>query len=167
MSLQLPKSFAGFSLFVDGIGYAGKVVEAKPPALKIKTEDLEAGGLSGTVTLDMGYLEKLEFSATVAEFTPELHTVLGKPNLLYSLRAAQGEGGNFEAVVYQMRGPLNELETDAFKRGGQTAIKLAGVVRAFKLSIGGREVWNVDIEAGTRIIGGVDQMAGLRSALGY
>lgn len=164
---QLPKSFAGFSLFVDGIGYAGKVTEGKPPALKIKTADFEGGGLSGVVTLDMGQVEKLEFTATVAEFNPELHTVLGKPDLQYSLRAAQGEGGNFEAVVYQMRGPLNELEADAFKRGTQTAIKLAGVARALKLSIGGRELWNIDVERGTRVIGGVDQMAGLRKALGY
>lgn len=162
----LPKTLANFTLYVDGIGYAGKVTEGKPPAIKIKTDDFEAGGLSGVVTLDMGQVEKFDTTFTVAEFNPELYSVLGKPDLLYTLRGAQGEANAFEAVIYQMRGPLNTLEPDAMKRGAQGAIKLTGNPRAIKVTIGSREVANIDIEANTRVIGGVDQMAGIRQALG-
>lgn len=163
---NLPKPLANFTLYVDGIGYAGKVTEGKPPAIKIKEQDFEAGGLSGVVTLDMGQVEKLDTTFTVAEFNPELYSALGKPDLLYTLRGAQGEAGNFEAIIYQMRGPLNAVEADAMKRGGQGAIKLSGTARAIKITIGSREVVNIDVEANTRVIGGVDQMAGIRQALG-
>lgn len=164
--MALPKTLKNFTLYVDGVGYAGKVTEGAPPKVTIQTEDFEAGGLSGVAVLDMGAVEKLETSFTVAEFNPELYALLGKRDVLFTLRGAQGETGTEEPVIYQMRGVLNQIEPEAFKRKAQGAIKVMAHPAALKITIGSREVVNIDIEANTRVIGGVDQMAGIRTALG-
>jgi hypothetical protein len=50
----LPRVLKNYVAYLDGYGYAGKVPELKPPQIKIKTTDYEAGGMAGTAEVDMG-----------------------------------------------------------------------------------------------------------------
>lgn len=162
---QLPKTLKNYTYYADGVGYAGRITEGKPPTLAIKTEDFEGGGLGGPVALDMGQMEKMESEISIGEYNPELHALIGKADVLHTLRGAQGDDAQTEAVIYQMRGPIMSIEPEAFGKGAK-GIKVKIVPRMLKVSIGGREIVHIDLERNIRAIGGVDQMAGIRQALG-
>lgn len=163
---KLPKILRNYTAYVDGVGYAGVVTECKPPNLTIKTEDFEAGGLAGPVPIDMGQIDKMESEITLAEHNPEVMALLGKDGVLWTLRGAQGEGtGNAEAVIYSMRGMVQAIEPEALGKGMKT-VKVKLLPRMVKVTIAGREVIHVDTVANIRAIGGVDQMAAIRTALG-
>ena len=64
------------NLFVDGQGFMGRVDEFELPKLTIKTEEFRAGGMDGTVELDMGQ-EKMEATLTMSGIDRELVKLWG------------------------------------------------------------------------------------------
>ena len=46
---MLPKILKNFNVFVDGLGYAGRVEEITLPKLTIKTEEYQGAGMSAPV----------------------------------------------------------------------------------------------------------------------
>lgn len=162
-----PKTLKNFLLYVDGVGYGGKIVEGTPPKLTIKTEEYGAGGLAAPIAIDTGVVEKLEFEATVGEYNPTLMSLLGVDNKGFTLRGAQAEGGeSAEAVVYTMRGRMDEIDAGGWKHAqGKTECKIKFALVYLKVTIGGTTVVEIDPLGMIRAIGGTDQMASIRDAL--
>ncbi|WP_341822293.1 phage major tail tube protein [Wolbachia endosymbiont (group A) of Clivina fossor] len=167
---MLPKILKNFNVFVDGRGYAGKIDEITLPKLTIKTEEYRAGGMDIPVSIDMG-MEKLEADFTFAEYDKELFRLFG---LIYGNSVAltirgmmQGSGiFGFEGVIINLRGIFREFDFGSWKPAEKATLKCTVAAHYYKLTIGARELIEIDAENMIRKINGVDQMALLQTVLG-
>ncbi len=74
--------------------------------------------------------------------------------------------GNAEAYVSTMGGRFTVTNFGDLKPGGDTPLKLTLEVDYFRMVLDGDVLFEIDVEAGKRIIGGVDQLAEIRAAMG-
>ena len=157
------------NLFVDGRGYAGKVMEFTLPKLTVKTEEYRAGGMDAPVELDMG-MEKLECDFSLDSIDAETLKLWGlaegtKPPLTFR-GALQDKDGTVRAVVVRTRGQIKEVDWGSWKPGEKATLKFMAAVDYYKLELGGVTIHEIDIENMIRIVNGVDQVAARRDALG-
>ncbi len=120
------------------------------------------------VEIDMG-MEKLEAEITFAEYDAELFRLFGLVNgnsVSVTLRGAMQAGGEAEPVVVSLRGSFRELDSGNWKAGDKSTLKCMMAVRYYRLNINGNDVIEIDAENMIRIIGGEDQMASIRQAIG-
>ncbi|TAN61088.1 MAG: phage major tail tube protein [Magnetospirillum sp.] len=163
----LPKILKNHVAYIDGFGYAGKAPELKLPQIKLKTTDYEAGGMAGPVEVDMGVIEKMEAEVTFAEYNVMAMKQLGNPNASVTFRGAQeGDTGEAEAVIVTMRGLFKEIDPGSWKPGDKSTVKFTVALKYLKVTVGSEEIYEIDCENMIRRIGGKDQMAGIRRALG-
>jgi P2 family phage contractile tail tube protein len=167
--MALPKILRNFSLYVDGIGYAGRVTEATPPTLSVQTEEFRAGGMDAPAEIDMG-LEAMELAFTLAEYDP---AVLRKFGLLdqsavqVALRGAMVDNGtDATPIVINGTGHFKEFDPGNFTAGEATEASFTMGLRYYRLTIDGNVLHEVDVVNMTRIINGVDQLASIRTAIG-
>ena len=165
---MVPKILKNFALFVDGRGYAGRCDEVTPPKLTTKLEEHRAGGMDAPVELDMG-MEKMNMEVTLSEFDAEVIKLFGlttgavKP---LTLRGAMEGDDAVVPIVINVRGTLKELDLGTWKPGQKTVKKFSIACRYFKYTQDGQELIEIDVENMIRKIGGVDQLAAQRKALG-
>ena len=97
-------------------------------------------------------------------------TLLKKPGLQqrFVLRpAAAGEvGDGADTIIATVGGLITTAETGDLKPGTDTALKLMMDVRYYRLEINGEQIVEIDLVNGKRVIGGVDQLADIRRAMG-
>ncbi|MEH6522303.1 phage major tail tube protein [Sulfitobacter sp.] len=164
--MQYPRKIRNFSAFIDGVGYSGKVTEGSLPELKIKTEAHRGGGMDGSVAQDMG-MEALQAAITLAEWPPELIKMFGTRQRMTFRPTAMGEDDfSADAYVSTMGGRFTVANFSDLKPGGDTPLKLTLEVDYFRMVLDGDVLFEIDVEAGKRIIGGVDQLAEIRAAMG-
>jgi len=165
---MIPKILKNFNAFVDGRGYAGRVDEITLPKLTVKTDEHRAGGMDVPVEIDMG-MEKLEADLTFAEYDAELFRLFGLVDgnsVSVTLRGAMQAGGEAEPIVVTLRGSFRELDSGNWKAGDKATLKCMMAIRYYRFNISGVDVIEIDAENMIRIIGGVDQMASIRQAIG-
>lgn len=167
MARQLPKSLKGFTAYVDGVGYLGRLSGGKLPVIKIKTESYRDGGMDSEDDLDFG-TEKMEAGLTFSELDRNMLTMVGRRDVPIVLRGSQeGEDGESEAIIGTMRGLVTEADPGEWKAGEpKTEAKLNMTPNYYRLMIGGDEVYEIDVQAGVRRVGGTDQLADRRANLG-
>lgn len=170
MAIQLPRVLKNLNLFLDGTGYAGRVDEVTLPKLTIKTEEHRAGGMDLPVALDMG-MEKLEITMVLSDFEPEVFASFGlldsegKPITVRGAFQAQGSA-DVLAVAISMRGGWKELDAGKWKAGDKSTLTVTGALSYYKLEAGGTELVEIDAINMVRRIGGADQLAAVRDAIG-
>ena len=167
--MALPKTLRNFSLYVDGIGYAGRVTEANLPSLSIQTEDFRGGGMDAPAQIDMG-MEALELSFTLAEYDPAVlrqFGLLDQNAVQVAIRGALVDNGTAAtAIVCNATGHFKEFDPGSFTAGEITEAEFTMGLRYYKLTVDGSVVHEVDVENMTRIINGADQLASIRAAIG-
>jgi P2 family phage contractile tail tube protein len=167
--IQYPRVLKNMNLFVDGRGYAGRVDEIEMPKLTLKTEEHRAGGMDVPVEIDLG-MEKLEASLTLSDYDQEVFRLFGlldRQDTPVTIRGAiQRQGENAQAVAVSLRGGWKEIDSGTWKPGDKSTLKISVAVNYFKLTIAGEEVVEVDAKNLVRRVGGVDQMAEIRNAIG-
>ena len=164
--MALPRIIKNFNAFLDGVSYFGLVEEGKLPAVKIQTEAHRGAGMDGPVGLDMG-TEGLSAELTFSEWVPTVIKKLGRQERLV-LRPAMANPSDFGAttVIASMSGLITANEPDALKPGTGSKMKVMMDVRAYQLEIDGETVIDIDLVNAVRRIGGVDQLAEIRRAMG-
>lgn len=165
--MALPKTIRNFNVFVDGFSYFGLVLEAKLPQPKIQTEAHRGSGMDGPVGLDVG-MEALSAEVNFAEHRAELMSMLGSTGKKLVLRPAQvaPDGLDTDTIIASIGGLITQSETGNLKPGANSPLKLMWDVRYYRLEINGVEIFEIDFVAGIRRINGVDQLAGIRRAMG-
>ena len=157
------------ALFIDGRGYAGNVEELTLPKLSMKTEEFRAGGMDAPIDIEMG-MEKLESEFTLTRFDKEVLKLFGlapSKQIPFTIRGAVvSDDGTQTAVIVNLQGNIKEMDYGSWKPGDKSTLKLAISVRYYKLTHGQDIVHEIDIPNMVRIIGGVDQLAKTRNALG-
>ncbi len=164
--MALPKIIRNFNAFVDGVSYFGLCTEAKLPWPKIQTEAHRGAGMDGPVGIDMG-MEALSAEATFAEWNPTLLKTVGTNRRVVFRPAAQAEGSDTaDTIIATIGGLITSNEGSDLKPGTGSPLKLMWDVRQYRLEINNEVCWDIDLVAGKRIVGGTDQLAALRQAMG-
>ena len=166
---MLPRHLKNFNLFVNGVGYAGKVTGVTLPTIKIKTEDHRAGGMDAPVGIDMG-MEKLAGKFTLSDYDPATAKLLGAltantPIVMRGAIQAQGEAAALPVVV-KMTAALTSREVGELKSGDVVPVNFEYECNAYTEIIAGETVIDIDVVNMKRVINGVDQMQSIRTALG-
>lgn len=165
---QIPRVLKNFSLFVDGRGLAGLIDTLTLPTLTVKMEEFRGGGMDAPVELDMG-MEKLEGSFVLAEYNPDIVSLFGlaSANTQLTARGAlRRDGEDAVPAIVNMTGSVKELDPGDWKAGDMTTGTFNYTLRYFKLTVGGRELVEIDKVNMVRRINGVDQLETIRQAIG-
>lgn len=164
--MPYPRQIRNFNAFVDGVSYFGLAVEGKLPDPKINTQAYRGAGMEGPVGVDMG-LEAMTTELTFHEWSPAILTQLGRVGRLVLRPAAMGEDSfEADAIIATIGGLFRAAEFGGLKPGEAASLKLTCDVRQFRLEHNDLVVFDIDLEAGKRVVGGVDQTASLRRAMG-
>lgn len=162
----LPRIPKNLNLFVDGVGKAGFIDTLNFPELALTVAEHRAGGMDAPVEYDMG-MEKLDLGFTLSEPNEQTLSVLGKPNIRYVARSAiQRPGEQAEALIINMTGMLKQANMGEQTPGEKQTLELMANLIYYRLQVNGQTVIEIDIPNMVRIIGGEDQLASQRAALG-
>lgn len=157
------------ALFIDGRGYAGNVEELTLPKLSMKTEEFRAGGMDAPIDIEMG-MEKLESEFTLTRFDKEVLKLFGlapgNQTPMTIRGAVASDNGTQTQVIVNLQGNIKEMDFGSWKSGDKATLKLSISIRYYKLTHGQDIVHEIDIPNMVRNIGGVDQLAKTRIALG-
>lgn len=158
-----------FVIWADGFGKLGEGENAKLPTMEIKSEDFRGGGMDVALKMDLG-MEPLSFEFKLSSFDPQVYSLFGLypgNEKQYTVRGslAHSTGDAFPAIA-AMRGNMHKTEADEFEPGGKPMHAFRIELDYYKLTIGERLVYEIDILNGRRIIDGVDQLRTDRINLG-
>ena len=168
--MSLPRKLKNFVLFNDGNAYIGEVPEVTLPKLTRKMEDYRAGGMNGSVKLDMG-MEGLAMEWTAAGFIRTMLNQWGEPTagglLLRFAGALQADDvATVVPVEVVVRGRHEEIDFGNAKAGEKTEIKVKTTLSYFKLTMDGQDVIEIDLINMVEVVNGMDRLAQVRAALG-
>ena len=136
---MLPQILQDFNVFVDGIGYAGRLSEFVSPKITKKVVEIFNSGMSAPVEQPVGY-EKLAGEMTFSEITPALAKLIAKngandvPLRLVGDYVDPNDAGKKIQTEVVLTGFLKEIDTGTFKRGDQTAAKYSWSGAYYKLT---------------------------------
>ena len=165
---MLPRVLKGFTAYVDGRGYIGMVETVKLPDLNVKTEAYRGAGMDAPIDLDMG-MEALDCTMTLADYDPDLIKLYGlfQANTPIVLRGAiQRQGEAAVPVVIRLQGGVKSINRDDWTQGNKGNMQVAFNCNRYKEEQGDETLVDIDVLNYKRVIGGVDQLAGMRAALG-
>ncbi len=164
--IDYPRTIRDFVGFVDGVGYAGRGLEAKMPELKLILANHRGGGMDGTKAMDKG-MEPMQSEMTFADWPPELITKFGTYQRLTLRPGARGEDDfTADSYVTSIGGLMTAVNFGDLKPGTDVPLKLNFEVDYFRMVHNEVELFEIDIRAYKRVIGGVDQLAETRRAMG-
>lgn len=167
MLVQYPKTIRNFNSFIDGISYAGRMMEVKLPELNLIIANHRGGGMDGSVGQDMG-MEAMTAEATLAEWSPQCITAFGQRQRMVLRPVAEGEfEPSVDEIICTLGGRWSMTNFADLKSGSDVPMQLKLEVDYFRMTMNGTELFEIDIQAYKRIIGGVDQLASKRAAMGF
>lgn len=164
--MALPRVIKNFNAFVDGVSFFGLCLTGTLPVPKIMTEGHRGAGMDGSVGIDMG-MEAMSASLTFAEHRADLLKQLGKQGR-FVMRAAKGAATDTgaTALIATIGGLIITPETGELKGGTNSTLKLDMDVHYYRLELDGEEIYEIDFVNAIRRVGGVDQLAEIRRAMG-
>lgn len=163
-----PRILQNMSLGIEGVGYAGIVKAVTPPVITRITEDHRAGGMDGTLRMDLGQ-EAMEMTLRFAGTDHELlkHIGLMRQGAPISLRTAnQAEGGEVDSVVYKATGNWSAYDLGELTPGTANETTITAQLSHFEIIDAGEEVLFIDVPNMVCRIRGADMLKDQRDALG-
>lgn len=165
---MIPKVLKNFNLFANDKSYAGKGEDLTLPKLTKKTEEFRAGGLDAPISIDMG-MEEFQASFTLVEYDKDILKQFGLVDgnaVLLTFKGASQDDTNVSPMVVKLRGMYKEIDMGKVTAGEIAKMQCTILGRYYYLEIDGEELIEIDVPNMTRVIGGKDQMAEIRKALG-
>ena len=167
---MLPDTLKDFNLFLNGNNYQGLVPELTLPTLTRTVESYRAGGMDGSVEIDLGQ-EPLEFAWKLSGMRPEAFADYGAPTHAAALLRFAGsyesdETGAGIAVEILVRGRHKEIGLGDAKPGELNQLEFTTAATYFKLTIAGAEALEIDTVGNVFRVNGNDRLAERRARLG-
>lgn len=157
-----------FNLVIDGKGYAGNAEEVNFPEIALKTEELRAAGMDGTIDVTMG-LEKMTMDFTLTTHARDVMALFGvregKQAALTIYSVLESYDGTVKQVKHNVRGKITKMSQGAAKSGEIAKDKYEMTLDYYKHEIAGKVVHEIDVINSVCIIDGADVLADVRSAL--
>ncbi|QII37356.1 phage major tail tube protein [Rouxiella badensis] len=170
--MALPKKLKLMNLFNDANSYQGVVSSITLPKLTRKLENYRGGGMNGSAASDLG----LDDDALSVEWSmggiDELvltqwgsAQVAGVP-LRFAGSYQRDDTGETTAVEIVLRGRHKEIDMGDAKQGEDTETKISTMCSYYKLTIGGKELIEIDTINLIEKVNGVDMLAEHRKNIG-
>jgi len=168
--MALPKQLKDFNLFGDGENWQGQIPELNIPKLARKAEEYRAGGMDGTVEIDLG-MEKIEFEWTAGGLIDAIFDGFGAPTLdanqlRFTGAYMRDDTAETVAVEIIVRGRHREIDPGTAKAGNNNQIGVVTSCSYYKLIVDGEDVIEIDVPGYVFKIRGEDRLAAKRTALG-
>jgi P2 family phage contractile tail tube protein len=149
--------------YIDGDSFLGAIAEFDEPKLAIATDDWRPGGSIGAVKVDKG-VEAMEAGITMGGHEARLFRKFGTSKVdgvrIRLVGAYQADDGSSpEAVEVFIGGRFSEIDPGTSKAGGDTAHKYKVPLVYYRRVVNGVDEIEIDMLAGTFIVGGVDRYA--------
>ncbi|QNM96396.1 phage major tail tube protein [Chitinimonas koreensis] len=168
--MALPNKLKYFDVFTDGNNHGGEVKEITLPKLARKMEDWRAGGMDGSIKVDLGQepLElELTFGGVVRDALSAYAATTHDAVLLRFVGAYQREDvDNYDAIEIEVRGRYQEIDMGTAKAGDENDFKAKLPLSYYRLAINGATVIEIDNINFVHMVDGVDRLAKARKALG-
>jgi len=168
--MATPRVLKNFNVFVNGRSHAGVAEEITLPEVKLKTEDYRAGGMDAPTELDMGMdalTSKFSFTDPDPDSLALVGLAAGNSARVVAKGAFRRDSDNATvSVTAEMVGRIKSVSHGNWKSGDKNANEFEMGVNYYRLTVGGRTVFEIDVENMVRIIDGSDQLAAIRNAIG-
>lgn len=152
----------GQNVFVEGLGFIGKVGDIEPP--KVEFEMAEDGNMSRNV--DTGLLKPMESEIQIYDLNKALFASIGKRlgnTASFVIKASVADGNTENQVYFEMAAQVKSQEWENLKEDGkESGVKLSLSVVRYKLEINGDEQYDIDTDAMICKINGTDHYETLR-----
>jgi P2 family phage contractile tail tube protein len=170
MASQTPRILKNFTAFVNGAGMAGRVDSVELPEIELETEEHRSGGMDAKVEIDMG-MKPMTTKLTISDPDPNVLALVGNSNANSARLVIRGSfvrdsDGSRVAAVAEIGGRFKKGSFGKWEAGSKAPQEYEMTVNYYKLTMGGRDIYEIDVENMLRIIDGVDQLAGIRADLG-
>ncbi|UTW01240.1 phage major tail tube protein [Marinomonas rhizomae] len=156
-------------LSVDGRGEVGLVDEYTPPSLELLTEEFRGGGMDASEDIDMG-MAKMEVTFKMNGYDIEIMKLWGVAQgttvPIVARGALKNDDGVVTTLLHTMSARVTKMEQETWKAGEKSGVVITASLPYFKVTHGSTVVIEIDVKGSKRIINGVDQLAGMRTALG-
>ena len=167
----IPATLQGFTVFVDGTGYVGRITRGTPPKLTKSLLEHRAG-MPAPINLFRGY-EVMEADFTIREFNADIARQMGVTDMsgegslqLRMVGAQLYPDGRAEPVEWVIGGQFSEVDPGEIDAADpQTELKFMVTCARVKLTIDNAVIWDIDIPQSRVEINGTDQWSGIRSIL--
>ena len=168
--MALPRKLKNMNLFDEGESFHGQVDEVVLPKLTRKMEEFRAGGMNGSVEIDLGQeLMTTEVTcggimeAVLKQFGAQKVDAVG---LRFAGSYQREDTGLEEQVEVVMRGRWKEIDMGSAKTGDDTKHKHMASLSYYRLTVAGQELIEIDVLGMVERINGVDLMAERRKNIG-
>lgn len=168
--MATPRILKNFNVFVNGRGQAGVAKTIKLPEISLKTEGFRGGGMDAETEVDMG-MDAMTATYTFADPDPENFKLVGLATGNSVRTTARGSfvrdsDATRVAVVVEMGGRFKKMSMGDWEAGKASDQEFEHTLNYYRLNVGGEDVIEIDVINCKRIIGGVDQLAGIRADIG-
>jgi P2 family phage contractile tail tube protein len=158
-----------FIIWADGFGKLGEGENCKLPSMEINSEEFRGGGMDTPIKVDLG-TNALTLEFKLSSFDPQVYTLWGLypgQEKQYTMRGslAHLDGSPFAAIA-ACRGNLHKVDSDNLEPAKKIMHTFTCELNYYKLTIGERLIYEIDVENGRRIVNGVDQLRTDRVAMG-
>ena len=170
--MALPFKLKNMNLFNDANSYQGQTGEVTLPKLGRKFEKWRGGGMNGSVDIDLGLEDSItEMTWKLGGIDP---LVLGQwgastvsaVQLRFAGAYQADDTAEVKAVEVVVRGRHQEIDMGNAKPGDNTEKTIKTIWSYYKLTIDGKEIYEIDIPNFVEKVNGVDIMEKQRKALG-
>lgn len=168
--MGLPKTLKDMMVFNEGQNYMGQVGTVSLPTLTRTLESWRGAGMDIAAKVDVGGAElemEFTFGGPMRDILRQYGAVgLGAVYMRFAGAYQADDTGDMAAVEVIVRGRHEEIELGEASLGELSEFKTKFVPSYFKLLWNGTTEIEIDIPAGTFIVGGVDRRAAIRAAIG-
>jgi len=170
--MALPKKLKLMNLFNDANSYQGVVSSITLPKLTRKLENYRGGGMNGSAQVDLGLDDDaLSVEWAMGGIDERVLSQWGSAKIAgVPLRFAgsyqSDDTGETVAVEIAMRGRHKEIDFGDAKQGEDTETKISTVCTYYKLTMGGKDLIEVDTVNLIEKVNGVDVLAEHRKNIG-
>lgn len=165
--MAIPRILKNWQAFVNGVGYAGLLPKFEAPEVSRKMEAHRAGGMDGEFEMDMG-MEAMTAKLTMDEPIADIISAFADGGGRVQVRGSfvRDNDGSRVAVVQEIGGRWKKINLGDWEAGSKAPIEEEVAVDYYRVNIGGTDVIEIDVVNMIRIIGGVDELEGLRADIG-
>lgn len=160
------------NIYLDGTGLLGQVEEVNLPEVKYMDSEHKVLGLIGSPEFFAG-LDKMEMKLKLNSLYSDVLAKMADPFKVYPLQLRghlmnydiTGNTGNQKVVAF-LRVRASGIPGYGFKPKDNVESELTMKVLAYKLQIGDREIFDIDIMSNVLKVDGVDLLAEYRANIG-
>lgn len=170
--MGLPSKLKNMNVYNDGTSYAGVATSVTPPKLTRKMEAFRGGGLGGAVKADFGLDDdalKVEWACGgyLTQTLKQYGAVdVAGVQLRFAAAYQRDDTNEVMSVEIIVRGRHSEIDRGELKVGEDTEMKMVTECVYYKEVVDGETIFEIDVINMIHMVGNVDTMQAIRTAIG-